>query len=245
MLLAAWAANALVAPRFAADVARAARPAPTSLAFNARLERGLAANPGGLSDEARAQQFRDSVLRVYGVTSADSLPVNFAGLELADGERHGDRVFDREYGALASTYRAQDGVRSAFGAVAPLLAVRELSMVLAGTDAEQFRAFQAAAERYRRDLVGRMNDEMARGSRTSDGFDKKADAHAWAAVPEFRYTAPAAGAVLARAWPNALALGAWLAVAALVLAAGVERLARTGPDAGVDAVPSAPARRLA
>ncbi len=230
VLLAAWALNALVAPRFAADVARAARPAPTALAFNARIERGLAASPEGLTDEQRERQFRDSVLRAYNVASVDRLPVNFAGLELAESERHGDRVFDAAYGDLAATYRAQDRVRTAVAAAAPLLAVRELSMALAGTDAEQFRAFQAAAERYRRALVGRMNDEMARGGRTSDGFDRKADARAWASVPEFTYTPPTAAAVLAGAWPHALALAAWLAAAALALGVGVRRLARTAPD---------------
>jgi ABC-2 type transport system permease protein len=235
LLLAAWALNALVAPRFAADVARAARPAPTALAFNARIEAGLAATREGLTGEERKAQFRDSVLRAYGVTSVDRLPANFAGLELAESERHGDRVFDAAYGDLAATYRAQDRVRAAVAAAAPLLAVRELSMALAGTDAEQFRAFQAAAERYRRALVGRMNDEMARGGRTSDGFDRKADARAWASVPEFAYTPPSAAAVLGRAWPHALALAGWLAAAALALAAGVRRLARTGPDAGAGA----------
>lgn len=231
VLLAAWAANALVAPRFAADVARAARPAPTALTFNAGLERGLAANPEGPTSEQRKAEFRDSVLKAYGVASVDSLPVNFAGLELAEGERHGDRVFDAAYGDLAATYRAQDRVRGALGVAAPLLAVRELSMALAGTDAEQFRAFQAAAERYRRALVGRMNDEMAHYSRTPDGFTRNADARAWATVPEFTYTPPRAAAVLAGAWPHALALGIWLAAAALALGVGVRRLARTGPDA--------------
>jgi hypothetical protein len=77
-----------------------------------------------------------------------------------------------------------------------------------------------------------MNDEMARGGRTSDGFDKQADARAWATVPDFAYTPPTAAAVLGRAWPHAVALAGWLGAAALALVAGVRRLARTGPDAG-------------
>lgn len=230
VLLAVWAANALVAPRMAADAARAARPGPTALAFNARLERDLAGDPHGTSSEVREQQFRDSVLAAYGVTSVDSLPINFAGLTLDEGERHGDRVFDAAYGDLAATYRAQDNVRAALGVAAPLLAVRELSMALAGTDAEQFRAFQAAAEAYRRSLVGRMNHEMAHSGRTSDGFDKKVDARAWASVPAFTYTPPGAADVLARAWPHALALGLWLVAAALALIAAARRLGHIGPD---------------
>jgi hypothetical protein len=77
-----------------------------------------------------------------------------------------------------------------------------------------------------------MNDEMAHGSRTADGFDRKADARAWASVPDFTYTPPTATAVLGEAWRHALALGGWLTGAALALALGVRRLARTGPDAG-------------
>jgi ABC-2 type transport system permease protein len=201
-------------------VARALRPAPNALAFNTRLERWLAANPEGQSGDARARQFQDSVMRAYGVTSLDSLPVNFAGLRLEEGERHGDRIFDAAYGALADTYRAQDVVRSALGALAPLLAVRELSMALAGTDPEEHRRFQRAAELYRRDFVNRMNMLMAANSRTSDGTRVTVDSAAWKTVPPFEYEEPGVATVLAQQRSNVFVLLAWV-----LATAGLLRLA--------------------
>jgi ABC-2 type transport system permease protein len=230
-LVAFWAVNAFAAPRVAAAVARAAAPTPTALAFSVGLERAMSADPEGLSSEARARQFRDSVLRAYGVTHVDSLPVNFAGLTLDEGERHGDRVFDAHYGALYDGWRAQERVRSALAAAAPLLAVRGLSMGLAGTDFEQHRHFQSAAERYRRDLMHRMNMGMAEGSRTADGFTRNADSTLWASVPPFAYEMPSAGWVLARQGANLAVLAAWALVAALAAGWAARRLPVDGGGA--------------
>lgn len=222
-LLGVWAVQVLLVPRLAADVARAARPAPTAFAFNARVERELAAEPGGGTAAAREARFRDSVLRAYGATSVDALPINFRGLTLAAGERHGNAVFDAAYGDLAATYAAQDRVRAALAWGAPVLAVRELSMALAGTDAAQFRDFQQAAERYRRALVGRMNDALVTIGRARDGTAADGDARLWATVPEFRYEAPGVGRVLAGAWPDLAALGAWLVAGVVALGLAVRR----------------------
>jgi ABC-2 type transport system permease protein len=208
-LIAFWAVNALAAPRVAAAVARAAAPTPTALAFSVGLERAMSSDPHGLSSEQRAAQFRDSVLAAYGVVSVDHLPVNFAGLALDEGERHGDRVFDAQYGALYDRWRTQERVRSAVAVASPLLAVRALSMGLAGTDFEQHRHFQAAAERYRRDLMHRMNRAMAERGRTADGSAPNADATLWASVPPFAYEMPGAGWVLARQGANVAVLAGW------------------------------------
>jgi ABC-2 type transport system permease protein len=223
--LAFWVATALVAPRVAADVARARHPAPGAFAFNAALERELAANPEGMSAEQRTTAFRDSVLRAYHVTSVDSLPVNFAGLRLAEGERHGDRVFDRAYGSLFATYGAQDAVRTALAVAAPLVAVQGLTSGLAGTDLAQHRDFQEAAERYRRRLVGRMNDALAHAPRTAAGLPVDADSATWASVPAFAYSAPGAGWVLRRHAADAAALALWVGAAAALLAGSLRRVA--------------------
>ena len=231
-LIAFWAVNALAAPRLAAAIARRAAPTPTALAFNARLERGLAGDVEGRSSDERARQFQDGVLRAYGVRHVDSLPVNFAGLRLEESERHGNRVFDAEYAALYDGWRAQERVRTALAVAAPLLAVRALSMGLAGTDFEQHRDFQAAAERYRRELVGRMNLAVAEDSRTADGMTRAADSTLWRAVRPFTYTMPAASWALARQGGTVAVLAAWLAAGALAAGWAARRLRVDGSGAG-------------
>jgi ABC-2 type transport system permease protein len=230
-LVAFWAVNALAAPRIAAAVARASAPTPTALAFSVGLERAMTADPHGLSSEARARQFQDSVLRAYGATHVDSLPVNFAGLRLDEGERHGDRVFDAHYGALYDRWRTQERVRSVVAAASPLLAVRALSMGLAGTDFEQHRHFQAAAERYRRDLMHRMNMAMAERGRTAEGLAPNADSTLWASVPPFAYEMPDAAWVLGRQGANVAVLVGWVAVALLAAAWAARRLPVDGGGA--------------
>ena len=224
LLLAFWSANALAAPPLAASIARALHPTPTAMGFSLGVERALLTDPHGLGNAQRAAQFRDSVLRAYGVTHVDSLPVNFAGLTLEEGERHGARVFDAQYGALHEQWRAQERVRAALAIGAPLLAIRALSMAIAGTDFEQHRDFQMAAERYRRDLVQRMNRGVTAGSRSADGLRTSADSTLWATVPPFVYRMPSVRAVLANQWGNLSVLAAWAVMSLAAVWWSVRRL---------------------
>ncbi|MFM8566383.1 MAG: ABC transporter permease subunit [Gemmatimonadota bacterium] len=86
-LLALWAANGLLVPRAAADVAQAAFPTPTAREFQAQVQRGLATGIDGHSPRgARADALRDSVLRANGVDSVDSLPFNYDGFSMQRAE---------------------------------------------------------------------------------------------------------------------------------------------------------------
>jgi ABC-2 type transport system permease protein len=104
-------------------------------------------------------------------------------------------------------------------------------MGLAGTDFEQHRHFQAAAERYRRDLMHRMNRAMAERGRTADGSAPNADATLWASVPPFAYEMPGAGWVLARQGANVAVLAGWTLVAVLAAAWAARRLPVDGGGA--------------
>lgn len=61
-------------------------------------------------------------------------------------------------------------LQEALPATAPLIAVRTLSMALAGTDVEQHRHFATAAETYRRDLMRQMNGDMTQNSLTGESL---------------------------------------------------------------------------
>ena len=112
----------------------------------------------------------------------EDLPINAVGVYLQESEEFGNRIFDRNYNALWDTFERQGVVHETLAVAAPLLAVRTLSMGLAGTDVEQHRHFATAAETYRRDLMRRMNGDMAENSRTGD-FSYAADAELWESVP--------------------------------------------------------------
>ena len=149
--------------------------------------------------------------------SVEDLPVNEVGVYLQESEEFSNRIYDRNYGDLWDRFERQGRVHETLGVAAPLLAVRTLSMGLAGTDVEQHRHFATAAEEYRRDLMRQMNGDLAENSRTGETY--LADSELWESVPPFRYDAPGLGWVLGKRSVSLAVLGLWLVGG--VLAAGV------------------------
>lgn len=223
-LLAFWIVNGLVAPRAAADLAKRVHAAPSAFEFartvREQLENGL---DGEGPAAARAAELERRVLTEYGVDRVEDLPINFSGLSLQASEEHGDEVFDANYGALWETFGRQSRVHEAVGIVAPLLAVRSISMGLAGTDFEQHRHFATAAEQYRRMLVKRMNDDLAYNSRM-DGPVYVADETLWRDVPPFEYQAPSAAWVLGRRAGGVGVLLLWVAGALITVVLSTRRV---------------------
>lgn len=130
------------------------------------------------------------------------MPVNFAGIALQEGEEYGYRVYDRRFGELWQRFEEQNAVHQLGGFIAPLLAVRSLSMGLSGTDFAQHRHFATAAEQYRRGLIKTMNEAMTRNK--DDGY--RATAADYRSVSDFQYTTPSLGWVLAQ---QSLSFWAW------------------------------------
>jgi ABC-2 type transport system permease protein len=217
VLLAFWSVNTLIAPRVATDLSRTLYPTPSAFEFNRQmrfeLEEGI---DGHEPADQRRAQLQARLLAEHGVERVEDLPFNFAGYALQRGEEYGDRVFDRNYGALWQTFARQARVHEAAAIVAPLLAVRSISMGLAGTDFEQHRHFATAAEQYRRRLVKLMNDDLTYNARPGETY--MADTELWAQVEPFEYEAPRAAWVLGNARLSIIILLLWLVGSVLVLA---------------------------
>lgn len=217
VLLAFWAANSLVAPRALSDVARRVYPTPSAFTFVTALDADLKKGLDGHSPDERTAQLLKATLAKYKVSSVDSLPINFDAISMQQAEEDGNKVFDRHYGALYDTYRKQNTVHQLGAVIAPLMAVRSLSMGLAGTDVEHHQAFANAAEQYRRRLVKTMNESMAANSRSGD-FSYKADPSLWREVPPFEYEGPPIAQAMAMQAPSLWLLGGWLLVALVSVA---------------------------
>ena len=215
VLVGVWVVNGLVAPRAAVDLSKWIHPTPSAVEFARTLEQEMAAGVEGIERPDRAA-FGESLLAEYGVERAEDLPVNEVGLYLQESEEFGNRIFDRNYGALWDTFERQGLVHEALAVAAPLLAVRTLSMGLAGTDVEQHRHFATAAETYRRDMMRQMNLDLAENSRTGELYT--AGPELWADVPSLQYDAPTLGWVLGNRMLSLLVLGLWLAGAVLLAA---------------------------
>lgn len=204
-LLGFWIFNGLAAPRLFSDLSRAVHRTPSSFAFVQRMEQEL---KQGFDEK----EFQRKVLAQYRVAKLEELPVNYSGLSLKAGEDHGNEVYDRLYAALWDSFEAQNRLQQQGGVIAPMLAIRSVSMGLSGTDFAQFRDFSIAAEKYRRMFINVMNDDITKAPKSTQphmGDDKL-----WASVPAFEYNSPGVGTVLGQqAWSLGI-LAAWAVVAA-------------------------------
>jgi ABC-2 type transport system permease protein len=221
-LLAFWIVNGLVAPRIAADVSKRLHPTPSALEFGMAVEEDIKNGVNGHDpSDDRAKQLEARVLKQYGVAKVEDLPVSFAGIALQEGEEYGNKVFDKHYAALWGSFERQDEIQRSAAALAPLLAMRSLSMGLAGTDGSQHREFASAAEAYRRRLVKTVNDDMTAHAKGSD-FDYMATDELWAKVEDFSYSAPGLRQVLTAQWPALAVLSTWfgLSVVAAIVSTG-------------------------
>jgi len=222
ILLSFWFANSLIASRAVADLASALHPTPSAIEFQRAMQADLddRAPVQQRLDERRAELFRE-----YNVETVDALPIAFSGISLQEGEEYANIVFDRHYGRLFDLYERQNRVHQIAGVVAPMLAVRSLSMGLAGTDFLQHRDFIRAAEDYRRDIQRTLNGDIVRNQKPGQVY--LAGRELWEEVPPFEYDAPSTGWVLGAYTTSLLVLGFWMV-------AGVAWMLRAGATARVD-----------
>lgn len=217
LLLGFWTMNSLVAPRAVADLARQLHPTPSAVAFQAAVQRDIEQGLDGHNPaDARRKAVEAQALREYRAVSLEALPVNFDAIAMQASEEYANTVFDRHFTALYDQYRAQNTLTQWLGLVSPLLAVRSLSMGLAGTDVEQHRHFAVQAELYRRGLI-RWTNNYFRDNTLTGEWDWKAPPELWAKYPPFAYDAPPVRQSVATQGAALLVLAGWLALAALLV----------------------------
>ncbi|AHC45623.1 ABC transporter permease [Achromobacter xylosoxidans] len=214
-LLAVWAVLVILLPRIVPDVANNAVALPTRFENEIHVEReylalGDAHNP----DDPKFAQFRDQVLKEYGVERIEDLPVNFKGLVGMEGERQSSELFNRYAKAAFELQERQSRIVDGFGWLSPTLALRRLSMTAASTDLASFRRFLEQGEQYRYDLVQGLNRLQAEHLHYVDDSDPDKEnriAHThWQAFPDFHYEAAPIGQTRYRAAPATAILLAWL-----------------------------------
>lgn len=223
-LIGFWMISSLLAPRLASDLSERLYPSPVVSEFwsaiNKDIEEGI---DGHNPSDQRGKQLKAKVLAQYNVKELKDLPVNFAGIALQEGEEYGNIVFDRHYSRLWALYEKQAVVQQLASVISPLLAVRNVSMGLAGTDLYQHRHFAEQAEAHRRTIVKLLNGDMTLNAGTAD-YGYLADPSLWSKVPQFEYAPPSFGRVLGQQLGNFLILGLWCAAMAFVAVAAVGKM---------------------
>jgi ABC-2 type transport system permease protein len=190
LLLAFWIANGLLVPRLASDTAERLYRTPTAGEFWAAVEHDKKQGIDGHNTaDKRGEELKKQVLARYGVGRVEDLPVNFSGIALQAGEEYTNQVWDKNYGKLWDTYQAQQNAHRMASLIAPLIAMRSLSMSLAGADLAEHWRFTTEAEQYRRVINKMLNEDLIYNSKIQ-GFNYFADAKLWGEIPDFHYAAP-------------------------------------------------------
>lgn len=223
-LLGFWIVNCLIVPRAAADLSARLHPSPSALEFTRGVEEE--ARRGFNTDDPNGpamRELRETILARYGVDRVEDLPVSFAGIALQASEEFGYGVYDKHHAALRDAFARQDQTQRLAAAASPFLAIRSLSMAAAGTDFARDRDFSNAVERYRRDLIKIMNDDITRNAVGKD-FGYVAGAELWEKVPEFRYEPAAYRGSLAETRPDLFILSVWFLAACLAATIATARV---------------------
>lgn len=220
VLIGFWLLGALVMPRLAMEWADLTAPTPRGPDFRAALKRDL--DDRAPLEEA-VSEVKAALLKEFGVSDTDELPIGFNGLRLHLVDQAGYEAFDRHYGALLDGYLEQEQRFQRAGWISPFVAFTALSAGLAGTDLIHYSHFLKAAEAYRRLIQDRMSLEMTRHPST-DGGQYVADPSLWSEIPEFTYIAPSFSSVWAHYRTSLAALLFWVAGAVISVSYACNRL---------------------
>jgi ABC-2 type transport system permease protein len=218
ILLCLWVVWCILLPRAAFTVGAALHSTPSRLGFDTAMETELARlgdshNP----DDPHFAQLKEAALRQHNVRDVRDLPFNYGAYVMEEGEKLTSAAFRKLYGAVLTQFEEQERY-TAYAAVAdPYLAIRRLSMTLAGTGLAQFHDFQAQTEEYRYAMVQRLNGLHKTRIQMTNDRAQKVSAEEWRKFPPFAFRPQPLRDRLAAAAPQAGLLLLWLAAPLLLL----------------------------
>lgn len=204
-LLGVWLLAGVILPRASANLGKSLFAVPSSFAFQQQIHDEVKGIDGHNPQSDRAKALEKRILAQYGADSVSKLPVNFDGIVMQEGEKYTSLVYQKHFSALQAQFGRQNSLATWAGFVNPFLAVRSLSMGLAGTDYAHFVHFKTYAEPYRFGLIEKLNGHMTTFSKTGD-WEKTVDPTFWQQLPDFQYKSPTVGWVLAQHGLSVVAL---------------------------------------
>jgi ABC-2 type transport system permease protein len=223
-LLAVWIVSCLAMPKVSTAIADRLYPYPTQVEFEEQIaldsKKGL---DGHNPWNAEAKKLEAETLKKYDVDSVQQLPFNWDGFLMQEGEKHTADIYFKHYQLLKDTYVNQTKVYRATAALSPFLPTRFLSMALCRTDYTSHWDFANAAEKYRIELVGKMNGDMAANSTYGD-WNYQGDEKLWASVEDFTYEPPTYATVVKANLSNFITLLTWLVLSFAALYGAVTKM---------------------
>lgn len=212
--IALWSGFWIVLPQVAASLAADSVPAPSRAELESDIARAVRSH-GDSHDPNNAHfaELRTSTLARHGVESIEALPVNYAGIVMAEAERLSSEAFNTFHEGLAAAHAAQNARALELGLFTPLLALRAFSMAMAGTDSHHIARFDADVEAYRYRFIQQLNELHATKISWESDKAQRVGRAEWSRFDGFDPQRPSVGWALGHAVTPLAALGIWLCLA--------------------------------
>jgi len=189
-LLGIWIFTCVLLPKAAANLGSSLYATPSKAEMDAEVHHEAKEGMNGHDPlDKRTADFKKALLLKYKVDSLSQLPVNADGLVMAEGEAFSSKVYQQHFEALVATYHKQDQIAVWAGFIDPYLAVRNLSMGMAGSDFAHYVDFLNAAEKYRYALAQFLNGQQATKMHYKDK-ETRLSREVWKKYPDFNYEMP-------------------------------------------------------
>jgi ABC-2 type transport system permease protein len=228
----AWILFCVVAPRVASTVGSTLVPSAgkleTDFAVIAELRK---LGDGHNASDPAFDKLKASLLAQYEVDSVEELPINFRGAVARTSEAELTKVLNSFAEQSMQEELSQTKVSRSFGWLSPMVAIRSLSMITAGTSIETHHRFMREAESLRFDFVQALNnvhiekldyqDDINRNRDDSAAQKARVGAENWQILQDFSFTVDDSSTRLQRSVLAYIQLLLWIgAILALIRFAG-------------------------
>ena len=208
-LLGVWIVACIILPKITANLGSQLYQTPSKAEMDAIVHHSASNGINGHNpQDKRTEMFTKVLLTKYKVDSVSQLPVNIDGLVIAESEAYSSKVYAQEFDKLTDTYHKQSSISEWAGFINPYLAIRYISMGLAGTDSQHYVHFLKAAESYRYKLAQHRNSLQATQLSYHDK-ESRLDASNWKNYPSFQYQQPSVSWALSQHLVSLAALVIW------------------------------------
>lgn len=224
----AWILFCIAMPRIASTTAETAVSTPgkleTDFAVIAELRK---LGDGHNAADPAFDKLKASLLEQYKVESIDELPINFRGAVASASEAELTAVLNRFAEQSMAQELEQTQIARQFGWLSPMVAIRSLSMIIAGTSIETHHRFLRETENLRYAFVQGLNKvhieqlnyqvDINRGKSDETSRLARVSADNWQVLDDFVFTVDDANTRLQRSSFAFLQVLLWLALPLVLL----------------------------
>jgi ABC-2 type transport system permease protein len=217
-LILLWIVFCVVIPRGAQTLGAALAPAPAKAEFDARLENELARTGDSHNpDDPHFAALKAETLKKHNVSAVKDLPFNYGAFVMLEAEKISSDIFRKQYGDLLDTFRRQNQFSEWAALINPYLAMRALSMALAGSDVAHYAEFQWQAESFRYEMVQKLNQLHMDEIKFENDRNQRMSHERWQDFPAFAFRAPSAGWAIQQQWLSIASLLGWSGLLLLLM----------------------------